>query len=298
LKNNPGKKIRINNLLLLLCVLGVSFYALTLNRASMDDYLSLSLFYAVVMSAVWLGFMSGLVFSLIGILVYGGFYFLMSLQASFQVDIGLKETIWIVLLPVGAFIGGALGDSIGFAERFFKKFSRQVESLLLSGQAGMVGTEETFVNNLKEECSRAKRSLSQFSVVTMDVANLDAIQSKLGADAIVQVSEKLSELLCRSTRDIDRKAQLDGSVHSLILVDCPEETVDIALNRLNKLLKSVELEYRGRQIPVQIELKFGVANFPGDGDNGPALLETAFERMKNVPAGAKRSAEPAATKAS
>lgn len=272
---NSGKKIKMALIALLVFILGVILYAFYLNRTPVEDYITPIIFLVVVGFAAWFGLAAGLLFSLFGVIAYGAFFFIGALIRHVDADISGKEAVWLILIPAGALIGGYLGDAIIFVEKLFNKYIRQIESLLLTGQLGMIGNEVTFQTGLKEECSRAKRSLSHFTVLLMDVKNMDQLQKMLGLDAHEQIADKISEGLSRSTRDIDKKARLDGTLHGVILPECPKENVQIVIDRIQKNLNQVDVSYQNRSIKVDVVLAFGRATYPEDGDTPEKMMEHA-----------------------
>ncbi len=281
---NQGKKIKTASVVAFFAGFLAAVYALAQNRAAMEDYIGLLIFYVVLMLASCFGVTLGLVFSLLGVFAFGAHHFFQTIVAQLPVDVNAHEFIWIAAFPVAAIAGGYLGDSSSFIEKLFSKYHRQIESLLLTGQLGMMGNEDTFQNSIREECSRSRRSLAQFSVILLEVANQEGLQRLLGADAPILAAEKLSQALCRNTRDIDRKAKRDETLFGLILPDCPADACQIVIDRVVKALKHVDMEYRGRSVKVDIGLILGIATYPKDGNDPQRLLLSAqldFDKNKN-----------------
>lgn len=277
---NTGTKIKIGITVLLFFILAVFLYALSFSRPATEDYLVLIAFYTVVIFSVWFGLTTGLVVSLLGVLAYGGHYFYDAYVRQLQIDIGLKEGIWMVLFPIGAAVGGYLGDAVIFVQSLFRRYRPHIESLLMTGQLGVIGNDVTFDQDLKEEISRAHRSLSQFCVALIDVGNLDELERQVGADAAKQTADKIAEALCRNTRDIDKKAKFYGTQFGLILIDSGKSGPIAALDRMRKSLRNATMEYRGRTINTEIEMIVGLAAYPEDGEAPEKLLEKAKKDLE------------------
>lgn len=283
---NSGKKIKLSLLAILLFSLGASLSALSQNRAPFEDYFALSILYALLMLSSYFGLTAGLVFSLVGVLLYGGRYFYEAFTREIPLNLHAREFTWIIFFPLAALIGGYAGDMIIFVEKLFKKFRPQIETLLLTGQLGMMGNEITFQQGLREECSRARRSLSQFTFLLLELENQYALERKLGKQFLDPASQKISEIICRSTRDIDRKGKLDDSHFGVVLADCPRDRCEIVLNRITNSLRQVEFDQQGRTIKTPIELRTAVVSYPESGNSAEQLMENAFqelERKRSLP---------------
>ncbi len=260
----------------------VTQFVLLSNRVTSDDYLCVFILYAVIIASVFFGITLGLIASLVGVIVYGGNYFFQAYVLELRFGLTTKDMVWLFLIPIGAIVGGYLGDGVIFVEKLFKKYSRQLESLLRSGQLGMVGNEVTFQEDLKEECSRSKRSLANFTLLLLQIGNLDNLQRLMGIDASIEASKKLSESICRSTRDIDKKAKLGVSLYGLILPDTSRAETDVVLERIRKNLLKVQIDYRGRKLRADIDLIAGVANYPETGRLPEKLMEAVIKDLESL----------------
>ncbi|MFZ5802451.1 MAG: GGDEF domain-containing protein [Candidatus Omnitrophota bacterium] len=278
-----GPKLRIG----ISATLGVSLlvfsYILYLARASSEQYLAAILFQSLMILSVWFGLASGLLFSLFAVLGLGGYYFFWTYSFQGAGDIGFEESVWFFLIPLGALVGGYLGDAVLFIVRLFARFERQIESLVTTHQLGMIGDEKYFEQALGEECARARRSLSTFCVIAMEIANLEEIERLIGADASKIATDKMAEAVCRSTRDIDKKARLAGSRVGLMLVDCSREFSEIVIRRIVTALSNTELEYRDRAVKAALRLAHVVVSFPEDGDTPSNLIRAATDKLSALP---------------
>lgn len=277
---NSGKKIKFGLLSILLFSLGAALYALSQNRAPFEDFFALSIFYVLLMLSSYFGLTAGLVFSLVGVLLYGGRYFYDAMVREIPLNIHAREFTWIIFFPLASLVGGYAGDMINFVEKLFRKFRPQIESLLLTGQLGMMGNEITFQQGLREECSRARRSLSQFTFLLLELENQYALEKKLGKQFLDSTSQKISEVICRSTRDIDRKGKLDDTRFGVVLADCPRDRCEIVLNRITSSLHQVEFDQQGRTVKTPIELRTAVVSYPESGNSAELLMANAFQELE------------------
>lgn len=276
---NKGNKIRLQALVIIVYLVSVAFYLFALNRAAFEDYFILSLVSLILMTGVWFGMMVGLVMGLLGVFAYLCYHFFLSATGYATFDFEAHEIFWLALIAVAAILGGALGDTVVFVRRLFGKYRDQIHSLLTTGQLGILVTEAAFEQSLKEECSRAKRSLAQFCLIYFDIANLKELEAKLGADAADEASEKLAKVLCTNTRDIDKKVKMDLTLYGLILPACPKNQAPVVVERIQKGLRDVPLEYRGRLIKADIHLVAGVSCYPEDGATAEVLREKVSKNL-------------------
>ncbi|MBI4971203.1 MAG: diguanylate cyclase [Candidatus Omnitrophica bacterium] len=275
-----AKKIKLAFIAILFIALAMSFFSFFSNRVVAEDYLYTLGLYTVLMISAYFGITPGLIVALLEVLFWGAVYFYETNVTKTRYQLSLKEIVWMFSFPVGAGLGGYLGNYLMIIDKLFKRYSVQIESLIKTGQLGMLGNENTFQQSLKEECSRAKRALSQFALFVLEIGNVEALEKIFGLDAVSEATKKVSEVLCHTTRDIDKKALLDESLLALILPDTSRENSTRTLERIEERLARVEMEYRGRSIKPHIQLKYGLAMFPEDGKTAEELSKAAKANLK------------------
>jgi len=272
---SKGKKFRLGILALIGFSLFLSFYALALNRAAFEDYFFTLIAQAVLAASVWFGLTLGVIFGLLGILLYSSYYLFQAQMLHMGYDIGARDVVWLSDFAAAGILGGWVGEQIHFLRRLFKTYHTQIESLLMTGQLGMMGDEPMFRRDLGEECARSRRSLSQFTLVMLDLGNQDEVQKLLGVDGPEEAAGRISKAICAHTRDIDKKSKLGLTRFSVILPGCRRDQAPIVLERIQNNLNKVTTEYRGRIFNLEIRIVAGMAQYPEDGDQSEKLTAIA-----------------------
>jgi diguanylate cyclase (GGDEF)-like protein len=160
-----------------------------------------------------------------------------------------------------------------------------------------MGNAVTFQQAVREEVARSKRSLSQFTLLLIDVGNVEEIQKLLGTDGPEDMATKIAKAITTNTRDIDKKGKLDLTLFGLTLPNCDKSQYPIVVERIEKVLKGLEVEYRGRTLRMAIKLAIGSATYPKDGETFEKLIETARhslvedQKIKNRLSGLDSSAQ-------
>jgi diguanylate cyclase (GGDEF)-like protein len=277
---NSGIKIKMGIAAVLFFSSAIFYYLLSLNRVAFEDFYTFLIVQAVLLFSCLFGLTSGLIFSLLGIVVYGANFFRQALAYDTRMDIGVGEAIWLMLIVASALVGGYLGNAATFVQKLFSKYKQQIDTLLMTGQLGMIGNIVTFNTGLREECSRARRAMSQFTVLLLDIANLSQLRRALGADADEVAANQLSQALARGTRDIDKKARIEDVLHGVVAPDCTKKNVHIMIDRITKNLAQAQMNVQGKNVKSDIKLAIGQATYPEDGDTPEKLLEHAKKDLE------------------
>nr|MBA3541853.1 sigma 54-interacting transcriptional regulator [Deltaproteobacteria bacterium] len=110
-------------------------------------------------------------------------------------------------------------------------------------------TQEHFEDRLREECSRAERTGSRFSVACLQVG-------RHVPDVVVR------QLLARTLRTSDVVGECGRAMYAILIVDTQPGQSRVVINRIAADLS-------------QVAAGWGVAEFPGDGKTGDELLAKA-----------------------
>lgn len=124
---------------------------------------------------------------------------------------------------------------------------------------------------LDEAHTRARRMGKPFSVVLVDVNNLEAVNKEYGVSAGDEVLRHVSRAIDSTRRYNDVVARMGDDEFGVLLVDCDEGGVRAFIDRLEDRLsrESAQAEVKGRLI----SLWAGICT--GSATSGPGLVEAA-----------------------
>ncbi|MDQ4131197.1 MAG: diguanylate cyclase [Actinomycetota bacterium] len=212
------------------------------------------------------------------------FYFFTWAQAAFHLAF-IGVAYGAVLLVLGADTGAerwavTLG-TLAAASILAKLLRERLEAVMsrlgeaassdpLTGLPNRRGFEEAF----EEELERARRSGGRLSLVWGDIDNFKQLNDRFGHQAGDEALQRVSELIERAKRRIDKPARVGGEEFALLLPDTDEEGARVVAERLRE-----EMEHTFAGEPVELTFSFGVASFPGHGQTAEDLIGAADDAM-------------------
>jgi diguanylate cyclase (GGDEF)-like protein len=145
----------------------------------------------------------------------------------------------------------------------------------LSITDGLTGlyNHKHLLETLDAEVARARRLQHQFSVLMLDLDHFKRYNDTYGHQAGDALLARVSTLFKDSIRSIDYAARYGGEEFLLLL---HEVGLEGALRAAERIRERVAAERIGPEDqPVQITVSVGVAEFPGHGEAGPAVIAAA-----------------------
>ncbi len=135
-----------------------------------------------------------------------------------------------------------------------------------------------FYTLLEHELVRAQRFDRPASLLLLDIDHFRRVNHTHGHVAGDAVLKRLSELLIRETRAIDRVCRYGGEEITVIL---PESDLEAASNMAERMRAAVEVLPFGIETgaSISITVSIGVASFPAHADNAQALVAAADAAM-------------------
>ncbi|OJX81080.1 diguanylate cyclase [Magnetospirillum sp. 64-120] len=146
-----------------------------------------------------------------------------------------------------------------------------------------------FTDRLNQAIRQAKREGRKFALFFIDLDGFKQVNDSLGHAAGDLLLQHAGKRLVECVRSSDTVARLAGDEFTCIVqgIQGREDTGMVATKILERLAAPFDLE--GRQAEVRGSV--GVAIYPDDGADGPALLQVADEAMYRVKRRGKNSFE-------
>jgi diguanylate cyclase (GGDEF)-like protein len=127
-----------------------------------------------------------------------------------------------------------------------------------------------------KELNRAKRYGQQLAVVILDLHKLKEVNDRYGHLQGDQVLQLAATTLRKTLRASDFAFRIGGDEFALLL---PQTDPEQAITLCRRVRAQYETEVRPLKLELAVTLDFGVAVYPQDGDQKPALLGLADERL-------------------
>jgi len=229
------------------------------------------------------------------------------LLASGRHDRAFYEAMWQRLLSTGAWSGEvwnrrksgalfaewlsivAIQDPQGRTTNHVAVFSdithRKEDEARIWRQAnydGLTGlpNRSLFLDRLAQAVQQGRRDGRHFAVMFLDLDGFKAVNDTLGHAAGDQLLQEAAKRLEQSVRASDTLARFGGDEFVVILpaIQGREDPARVAGKILEQLARPFDLEGR----PAEVRGSVGIALFPGDAEDGAALLQCADQAMYEV----------------
>lgn len=123
---------------------------------------------------------------------------------------------------------------------------------------------------IDSEIARADRTGDGLALVMADVDHFKRINDRFGHPVGDAVLQQVADHLRRSGRRADVAARVGGEEFVLVLPNTDAQGAVLVAERLRmSLRRSFARE------PLQVTMSFGIASYPGDGSDAPALFQAA-----------------------
>lgn len=139
---------------------------------------------------------------------------------------------------------------------------------------------------LEDEVERARRFGGCFSVIFIDMDNLKEVNTRHGHAAGSRVLYEASVRVTRSIRSIDRLFRYGGDEFVVLLPGTETEGGGEVAERIRQELSRGPFQLASGA-HVKLTASFGVASWPGHGETGRQIVETADRAMRGVKDGGK-----------
>jgi diguanylate cyclase (GGDEF)-like protein len=151
----------------------------------------------------------------------------------------------------------------------------------LANHDGLTGllNNRCFREELAKELSRAGRYSHPFSLVFMDLDHFKEYNDTHGHLAGDQLLKKLAHILTNNSRAVTILARYGGEEFVAMVPETPKKGALIYAERLRKCVEDYPFEGEEYQPLGSVTISMGVASFPEDGTDGPALIERADEAL-------------------
>jgi diguanylate cyclase (GGDEF)-like protein len=141
-----------------------------------------------------------------------------------------------------------------------------------------------FQRRIDETFARARRMGKSFSLVIVDVNNLEAVNKEYGFRAGDEVLRHVARAIDGTRRYNDMVARLGDDEFGVVLVDCAEEGVKAFIDRLEDRLsrESAAADVNGRIISLWAGISSGAATSDPSMHDSEAVLESAMESLNQA----------------
>lgn len=136
-----------------------------------------------------------------------------------------------------------------------------------------LNNSRSFLAALDMEMQRTNRYGSYFSILLIDIDNLNDINDLLGHSKGDKAIQKVAETIADCSRQTDFKARYAGDEFGIILPNTSCQQATTLANRIRRQVNDLFLEANGKE--AQLSVSIGIAEFPCLGTTADALMNAA-----------------------
>jgi two-component system CheB/CheR fusion protein len=132
------------------------------------------------------------------------------------------------------------------------------------------------LDRLEQAVARAARQRGELALCFVDLDNFKTINDSLGHEAGDDLLKEIARRLADSLRVADTVARLGGDEFVIMLESTTRHETLQTVERVQRALSGT-LRVRGQDMPCSVSV--GIAMYPGDGEEGPVLMQHADAAM-------------------
>jgi len=158
-----------------------------------------------------------------------------------------------------------------------REFERTKESALTDNLTGLPNARCLYML-LEQEISRGQRQQQSFSILSLDLDDFKSVNDTFGHQAGDQTLCELAAIFQHAVREYDVVARHAGDEFFVVLPVTDREQARTIADRIQAAVADHRARYRSSTV-VQLRVSIGVATFPEDAQDVPALVAAADAAM-------------------
>lgn len=170
------------------------------------------------------------------------------------------------------FVGLAGSVVAGALERVLTE--REVRRQAVCDRLTGLYNRRHFLERLSGEIERARRHYQPFSLLSIDVDNLDQFNQRYGNPAGDRVLQEIAKVLARWSRSSDIVSRYGGEEFAILMPATSAEEASMAAERLRRSIETHTFPQKRR-----ITVSLGAASFPEDADTDLDLIAKAEQAL-------------------
>jgi len=161
------------------------------------------------------------------------------------------------------------------------QLNRKIEELEARSTGASYNSPEYFNRRLSEEVARANRYKYEFSIMMVEMDNIDKYEKKCGRAAVAEVLGMFNILMQDVLRNTDLKCRINDRKFGVLL---PNTDSNGAFRAAEKARQAIERTFTLKSMASNIKLSvsIGIATYPHDAANAEKLLSSISEALMHA----------------
>ncbi|WP_061322161.1 GGDEF domain-containing protein [Clostridium botulinum] len=255
-----SKDIDICIILLLLnffCI--YSFIYFNLGKNIMLNFIMLGSLFMVTIVAYFRGIVEGFLFSAMIIFFY--VTFIIYNNTIHRNPVELITYIWMVDIPLSAFISGKLSENINLIQSINTRLQKEYRDLIIIDKTTGLSNLKGFYIDLDREMSKAKRHKLNLSLMIVKIQYYDELNAILGEKKMEEILKIISNVITLAIRGEDISYKLNKDTFAILMPSTNFQGAEVVKNRIKESISEENLKIKQEDKNVNIDIKVGIVEY-------------------------------------
>ncbi|NFB18426.1 diguanylate cyclase [Clostridium botulinum] len=255
-----SKNIDICIILLLLnffCI--CSFIYFNLGKNIMLNFIMLGSLFMVTIVAYFRGIVEGFLFSAMIIFFY--VTFIIYNNTIHRNPVELITYIWMVDIPLSAFISGKLSENINLIQSINTRLQKEYRDLITIDKTTGLSNLKGFYIDLDREMSKAKRHELNLSLMIVKIQYYDELNAILGEKEMEEILKIISNVITLAIRGEDISYKLNKDTLAILMPSTNLQGAEVVKNRIKESISEKKLKIKQEDKNVNIDIKVGIVEY-------------------------------------
>ncbi|PIH05763.1 GGDEF domain-containing protein [Clostridium combesii] len=255
-----SKNIDICIIILLLNLFCIySFIYFNLGKNIMLNFIMLGSLFMVTIVAYFRGIVEGFLFSAMIIFFY--VTFIIYNNTIHRNPVELITYIWMVDIPLSAFISGKLSENINLIQSINTRLQKEYRDLITIDRTTGLSNLKGFYIDLDREMSKAKRHKLNLSLMIVKIQYYDELNAILGEKKMEEILKIISNVITLAIRGEDISYKLNKDTLAILMPSTNLQGAEVVKNRIKESISEENLKIKQEDKNVNIDIKVGIVEY-------------------------------------
>ncbi|HID0828026.1 TPA: GGDEF domain-containing protein, partial [Clostridium botulinum] len=236
-----------------------SFIYFNLGKNIMLNFIMLGSLFMVTIVAYFRGIVEGFLFSAMIIFFYGTF--IIYNNTIHRNPVELITYIWMVDIPLGAFISGKLSENINLIQSINTRLQKEYRDLITIDKTTGLSNLKGFYIDLDREMSKAKRHELNLSLMIVKIQYYDELNAILGEKKMEEILKIISNVITLAIRGEDISYKLNKNTLAILMPSTNLQGAEVVKNRIKESISEKNLKIKQEDKNVNIDIKVGIVEY-------------------------------------
>lgn len=245
---------------------------------TLRDYFMLGAVFLIIIVSYLNGIIAGLLTSSFGVFIYGSYMIYESMIN--KTVVAYEKYIWLVILPISAFLSGRLSFNIVEMQSRSEKLQEEIKNFVTIDEVTRLNNTKSFYVDLNKEISKAKRHKFNLTIMIIKIQYYEQITTLLGEEKVKNIMKKIGEGIEEATRTEDLRYKIQEDMFGIIMPNTDFKGGELVKNRIKQYVENIKLDYEGKDQKYKLDTKIGLVQYNEKIENSFEFRERAEKELE------------------